>query len=239
MDNCLEKYMARCGPLQTGTSPSVPIRLFDLVAEPTPFPGKWRIPGPVIGRKMSGDAECFAKIQEHFADKDEPVTQRNKEANTEIDTGEFIIMSARLGKIETQIKEMSIAKTLDECRIGELQVQVDLLRSVKTIETQSISTSQKEIDEIKDMASEATAAAITAVECRIGELQAQVECKIGECTTLEKTLQEHTDKLDILANSAAGQGTQCNLEECKHMIIVKTIETQNNVDKSKHRMFGR
>ena len=32
MDNCLEKYMAHCGPLQTGTSPSVPIRLFDLVA---------------------------------------------------------------------------------------------------------------------------------------------------------------------------------------------------------------
>ena len=44
MDHCLEKYMAHCGPLQTGTPPSVPIRLFDLVAEPIPFPGKWRIP---------------------------------------------------------------------------------------------------------------------------------------------------------------------------------------------------
>ena len=121
MDNCLEKSLAHCGPLQTGTSPSVPIRLFDLVAEPTHFPGKWRIPGPVIGRKMSGDAGSFAKILEYFADKDEPVTQRNKEANTEIDTGEFTIMSARLDKIETQIKELSTAKNLDECSIGEMK----------------------------------------------------------------------------------------------------------------------
>ena len=81
MDNCLKKYLAHCGPLQTGTSPSA-IRLFDLVAEPIHFPGKWRIPGPVIGRKMSGDASSFAKILEYFADKDDPVTPRNKETNT-------------------------------------------------------------------------------------------------------------------------------------------------------------
>ena len=53
---------------------------------------------------MSGDAGSFAKILEYFADKDEPVTQSNKEANTEFDTGEITIMSARLDKIETKLK---------------------------------------------------------------------------------------------------------------------------------------
>ena len=58
---------------------------------------------------MSGDAGSFAKILEFFADKDDPVTPRNKETNTEIDIGKITIMSARLDKIETRIEEMSIS----------------------------------------------------------------------------------------------------------------------------------